>query len=66
MKIQFDNQTEIDMFKILLDNLVSLAGLEEDEQNFINRIFEELKKNHIDVQGREDTQGLIDKRLLLD
>ena len=66
MKIQFDNQTEIDMFEILLDNFVSFAELEEDEQNIINRIFEELKKNHIDVQGREDTQGLIDKRLLLD
>ena len=44
MKIEFDNQTEIDMFKSLLDSFISFAELEEDETNFLNRIYEELNK----------------------
>lgn len=52
MKIEFDNQTETDMFKALLDSFIAFTELEEDEQNFINRIYECITK---------ETNGCVEK-----
>lgn len=40
MKIELDNEKDKELFKTLLDSFLSMSELEEDEQNFINRVYE--------------------------
>lgn len=46
MKLEFDNQEDLDFFRALLDGFISMSEIDEVEQNFINRLYEaiELKK----------------------
>lgn len=44
MKIEFDNEKDKELFTVLLDNFISMAEMEPDEQDFINRVYEEVRK----------------------
>jgi|APSaa5957512535_1039671.scaffolds.fasta_scaffold46053_3 hypothetical protein len=45
MKIEFDNHQDKELFLVLLSSFISMSVLEEDEQNFINRLHEAVTVN---------------------
>jgi hypothetical protein len=44
MKIEFDNEKDKELFTVLLDSFISMSEMEPDEQDFINRVYEEIRK----------------------
>ena len=66
MKIVLKNNQEHEHFEALLDVIVQAWQIDDAEALFISDFQTALKKAYIDLQGRENTQGLIKKDLLHD
>jgi hypothetical protein len=45
MNIEFDSEKDRELFIILLDNFISMAEMEPDEEEFINKVYEVCRNN---------------------
>lgn len=66
MKIILDNIAEHEMFESMLDVIVQTWSMDSVEALFVSKLQKAIKTAYTNMQGREDTQGLIKKDLLID